>query len=342
MRPFIRVLEDVLPKELLSPFLELDPDTRLTIDATHRMLEFAVGATGDPDIGLKAVRAVVRGDAGVLDYAIGSADTVRDAMETAVRYKRLVSDVGECRFEIDGTRAVLEVDNRHPQPRAAEDFEIGGLFVSFAAVWKAGAGATLRVSFAFPAPERTVEYERTFGNVPVVFGAPFSGFDFDVRCLDSKLETRDSALHDVLRQHAERTLGELPRAEALTERVRRALAAELAGGTPTVAHLAPRLHMSERTLERKLESEGTTFSGILADLRKGLALRYVGTRDVDLSEVAFLLGFSQSSAFHRAFKRWTGETPLAYRRAQREAKVTITVPEATLGTTDSGVDRDSS
>jgi AraC-like DNA-binding protein len=75
--------------------------------------------------------------------------------------------------------------------------------------------------------------------------------------------------------------------------------------------------MSGRTLTRRLEDEGTTFKDLLDDLRKSLSLRYVGSTDLGLSEIAFLLGFSQSAAFHRAFKRWTAQTPLEYRRARR-------------------------
>ena len=74
--------------------------------------------------------------------------------------------------------------------------------------------------------------------------------------------------------------------------------------------------MSTRTLERRLEREGTTFSDLLEDLRRRLALRYVANPAIPLGEIAFLLGFSHTTGFHRAFKRWTGETPLGYRRAQ--------------------------
>jgi AraC-like DNA-binding protein len=124
-------------------------------------------------------------------------------------------------------------------------------------------------------------------------------------------------LHDVILGHAEKMLTELPPARQLTERVRNAIVAELAGGNPSVTHIAPRLHMSPRTLERKLEREGTTFSVLLDDLRKRLALRYVGGNDLELAEIAFLLGFARTTGFHRAFKRWTGETPLHYRRTRR-------------------------
>jgi AraC-like DNA-binding protein len=84
-----------------------------------------------------------------------------------------------------------------------------------------------------------------------------------------------------------------------------------------VANIARQLHISPRTLGRKLEHEGTNFKELLDDLRRRLALSYVGGHDLGLAEIAFLLGFSQSAAFHRAFKRWTGVTPLEYRRARR-------------------------
>jgi AraC-like DNA-binding protein len=173
------------------------------------------------------------------------------------------------------------------------------------------------------APEATAEYTRTFDGVPVQFGAAFSGFVFDRTFLDARLASADARLHDVVVRHAESMLEELPRARRLTERVRGAIAAELAGGNPSVTQVAGRLHMSARTLERRLEREGATFSALLDDLRKRLALRYVGSQDLELAEVAFLLGFSQTTAFHRAFKRWTDETPLSFRRAHRARQQAI-------------------
>ena len=86
---------------------------------------------------------------------------------------------------------------------------------------------------------------------------------------------------------------------------------------PVVATIAARLHMSARSLQRRLQSEGTSFAEVLSDLRRDMALRYLQDQRISIGEVAFLLGFLDVTAFHRAFKRWTGSTPAEYRRSAR-------------------------
>jgi AraC-like DNA-binding protein len=145
------------------------------------------------------------------------------------------------------------------------------------------------------------------------------GFLFDRRLLDMPLPSADPKLHEVMRRHAEVMLNDLPRTRSLSDQVRELIAKELTSGNASVVRVASHLNVSSRTLERRLEREGTTFTYLLDDLRKRLALGYVGADHLDLSEVALLLGFSQTSAFHRAFKRWTNQTPLHFRRAHRQA-----------------------
>jgi AraC-like DNA-binding protein len=96
--------------------------------------------------------------------------------------------------------------------------------------------------------------------------------------------------------------------------VRRIIRDRLPLGAPEIADVASELAMSMRTLARRLEAEGTTFRDLVDDARRRLAIEYVGTRDIGFSEVSYRLGFSHVAAFHRAFRRWTGQTPLGYRR----------------------------
>ena len=109
-------------------------------------------------------------------------------------------------------------------------------------------------------------------------------------------------------------LQRLPKGEAVTDLVRRLLAGELCNGEPTLEEIVPRLHMSARTLHRRLEEEGTSFRQVLAEVRREIAARHLSERRLAIDEIAFLPGFSEPSAFNRAFKRWTGHAPLGYRQ----------------------------
>ena len=314
--PFLRVLRnsDRIPPGLLAAFEVLDCDQRIPVSDLHRVLESIVELTGDRDVGLKAAYASTLGDGGALDYAICSASTARDAIYAAARCIRLVNDNLELRLERLGNDARITLENRGRMPRAAIDFQVGALFRAFAHVWSLGSKGNVRVSFVHAAPESLTEYDRTFAGLPIDFGQSFNGFTFEASLLSHRLASADSILHGVILGCAETMLAELRPARELTERVRAVLAAELARGNPRVTQVAPRLHMSPRTLERKLQREGTTFSRLLDDLRKSLALRYVASTDLEFAEVAFLLGFAHTVGFHRAFKRWTGGTALHYRR----------------------------
>lgn len=168
--------------------------------------------------------------------------------------------------------------------------------------------------FVHEQPARLDEYQRTFGPGRLRFGAQFNGFVFDARILDMSFCSADPELHAVLRRYADRLLAELPQTETFADKVARVVEPQLRHGEPTVGHAAQQLHMTRRTFTRRLEREGTTFTTILDETRKKLALGYIVEHHLGISEIAFLLGFSRTGAFFRAFKRWTGTTPREYRR----------------------------
>jgi AraC-like DNA-binding protein len=321
--PFVRLLQSRtdIPHEWGAALNRLDPDDRIPSSVAHQILE-GLATFGVPDeIGLHAAKLWSPGDGGALDHAVCSAATVRDAIYAARRYIRLVTDVVGVDLIVAGAEARVRLERFAPMPRVAVDFNVGSMFRLFRCIWSLGALTGAKVQLALPAPQDPEEYRRTFDGLPVEFGAEHSGFVFDAKFLDSKLASADFRLHDVIRIHLEQRLQELPQTWSLTGWIESAIAAELPQGPPSVNRIATRLRMSTRTLERRLEREGTTFSDLLEDLRRRLALRYVANQGIPLGEVAFLLGFSHTTGFHRAFKRWTGETPLVYRRAQSLSRV---------------------
>ena len=128
--------------------------------------------------------------------------------------------------------------------------------------------------------------------------------------------TADAELSAILARHAQHLLEQLPPVNDFVAHVRRLVAEELAGGDPSAEHIAARLHMSARTLRRRLQEHGARHKLLLDELRRELAIRYLSEERLEIAEVAFLLGFSEASAFHRAFKRWTGRTPSDYRESR--------------------------
>ena len=319
VRPFVRALRGIsgIPQAALDVVSDLEPDDRIAVSVAHQMLETAIEWTHDPDLGLKAARECTRGEAGALDYAIMSASTGLDAISAATRFIRLVNDALDIRVEAKGERVTLWLEACVPLSRAAADFQMGALFSVLASVWGATDLSRVTVLLAHPAPADLREYTLTFRAARLGFGAPAYGYEFDTELLRTPLRSADANLHDLMRRHAERVLRELPQALPITRQVKTLITEELADGHPGCAHIAQRLQMSPRTLERRLELEGTTFSRLLEEVRESLALRYVGDEQLSLSQVAALLGFSQTTAFHRAFRRWTGQTPLQYRRSSR-------------------------
>lgn len=167
--------------------------------------------------------------------------------------------------------------------------------------------------FQHPAPSDIREHERIF-RCPVRFGAAANEFVFDSAYLTLPIVKADPSLCALLDRHAEGLLAKYPREDSLVERVRTILKDELNGGDASLESVARQLSLSERTLQRKLRALGTSHNELLDQMRKDLAVRYLREPEMAVCEVAYLLGFSESSAFHRAFKRWTGTSPNEFRR----------------------------
>jgi AraC-like DNA-binding protein len=310
----------VEPTELLGaagidPAALTDPDGRVPRTVEVRLWYEAVRLTGDDSFGLHLSEHLPVDGLGPIGFAVRSSATVGEAYERVVRYLRLVAHGPALELRLDGDVARL----RHEPPQAAPaparhavEFLMGNLVF----IVRHGVDAAFTpssVHFRHAAPVRINEHHRLLGP-EVRFGAEHDELVIDRAVLSRPQTQAEPALSEVLDQYLASRLVSLPVEGSFLERARAALADELTRGEPTLESIAARMKMSPRSLQRRLQQEKSSLSSLLDRLRADLAVRYLSESRESIGEVAFLLGFSEVSTFHRAFKRWTGVTPAAYRR----------------------------
>lgn len=318
VKPFWSLLRSYpqISSALLDRAEATPDDVRVPVALGQQFLRNAVALTGEENLGLLAARATKLGAFDVLEYAAASAPTWGAAIETAFRYTHLMNEAADFRIEVAFDKAHLVLHSKVPLARAGVDFQSAAFHVA-ATRWIDPTPPELEVCFSHDEPRDLSEYRATFRGASLRFGAPWNGFIYDAKRLDTQLASADPSLHRVLREHAERLLGELAPGDSLVEQIRARVLSRLKDGPVAAVDVAATMGVSRRTLTRRLRQQGTSFTELLDDVRRQAAAHYLTTSDHTVEDIAFLLGFSESSAFVRAFKRWHGMAPMAYRRAQR-------------------------
>ena len=292
-----------------------DCDARIPIEQMQALWRKAYELSKDPNLALHAVEVLPFGAYRVIDFLAASAPTVGAAIAKVADYFPLINSAARVRCLVDDGEAavILEAPSRPSiiTPPYAE--------YALAAVFLRTRTATnqryplARVEFSHPKPADAREHERIF-ECPVVFGESSSRLVMTRAVWNMPRTGGDPALFSVLDTHAKMLLAQLPDPSDIITRVRRAIEAELRGGSPRLESIARQLAMSPRTLQRRLADEGVLFNDLLDEMRLHAAKTYLAQRDVAGAEVAYLLGFAEQSSFNHAFKRWTGRTPTEYRR----------------------------
>ncbi|MFE6098261.1 AraC family transcriptional regulator [Streptomyces massasporeus] len=168
-----------------------------------------------------------------------------------------------------------------------------------------------RVELGYRAPDHVLEYDLLYG-APCRFDAPHTALVFDRAVLDQPVLQDEAGLHAFLRRAPADVLARLDYGSTAAARVRRLLGQSLPDRMPAPAEVAERLAVSPQTLRRQLAAEGTSFQQIRDQLRRDVAVTALAAGAMSIEELSQRLGFSEPSAFHRAFRRWTGSTPRAY------------------------------
>jgi AraC-like DNA-binding protein len=309
-----RILREAgIPSQTMS-----DADARVPEETANALWDAVARASGDPDFGLHAAERMEVGPLGLIEYLGRTSATLGEALHQVVRYVAILADPPEVSLSI-GADVAHFVVHRDSLPRPLAEFAMALLTIRVRQI--AGSDLDpLAVEFVHPAPAGTAEHARIF-RAPVRFGQPRTAMLLPRRVLDRPLLTAEPGLSRILEHHARDLLARVRSHGSLVGRAYQAVAESLRGGPATLDDVARRVGMSRRTLQRRLREAGTSHQALLEEVRRRLALFYVGEQALPPGEVAYRLGFSDPTAFHHAFKRWTGTTPAAYAREGRPASL---------------------
>lgn len=294
------------------------PDERLAGSAVERLWQVGEELTGDPDLGIHSAEAYNPGALDILGYVLLNCRTAAEALSKLGRYAALINDGLRVTIARDGANtscrleAIAGLDNYLlREPRQVMEAMAAGI-VRTLAMLTAERIAPREVTFLHPAPAAVAEARRVFGDI-VRFGGPENRIVFLTADLERPVRSANRALLEVFERHADERLADLEGDGPVGRRVVGVLRERLRGDVPGLGEVASEIAMSARNLQRALKGEGTSFQDLLDRVRRDLALQQLARQRSSAAEVAFLLGFSDASAFTRAFRRWTGSTPGAWR-----------------------------
>lgn len=300
-------------RQALKPY---EASQRMSITAWWSLLERIAQLQPLPALGLRIGQVVKVHHLGVLGYLAASCENLGEALRRFQRFQPLLhnltpsfasQEAGELRFSWDPSYG--------QSTQLSNEVLISGLLRIARTLTPQNARGPSLVEFPGPAPADSAVYEELL-RCPVRFQANTLAIRLPVAALALPINGSDPHLRTVLDQQAEALLQVLPRPDAFLAEFQRLVVNALQEGEPSLEQVARRMGVSPRTLCRHLQERSLTYKGLLNQLRIQLAQRYLSDRRLSLPEIALILGYSEQSAFTRAFKSWCGQTPLHYRKAR--------------------------
>ncbi len=292
-----------------------NPDTRITLKQHQTLWRLAVERTGDPCLGLRVGQAFPPAALHGLGLGWLASTTLSTAFDRLIRYQRLLSTNAEFKWKESGDSYRLS-----GQPRiAGPDFEIAAADATLAVVMRL---CRLTLSESVRPVSVCVQHDRqicrahyqAFYGCEVTFNAPNYSLEFDKALLAEALPGANPLLARINDQAVAEYLARFDQQDIAT-RVRQQLINALVDGQPEQATVARALNLSLRQLQRELSAQGTSFRKLTDEVRMNLAVSYLSERHKSIGEISWLLGYTEPANFSRSFKKWTGQTPKAFREA---------------------------
>ncbi|MFT4519888.1 MAG: AraC-like DNA-binding protein [Halioglobus sp.] len=282
------------------------------------LLEAAVDLSGDPCLAIRLGQQLGIASYGSFGFALMSCANLREAIQLLLRYGQVLFEPRWTAYEHEGgllLRANITVGTAARQQLVTELS-----FSNLSAVGRSLYGSQLdraegaEVQLSYSRPSHLACYKNAI-NVPVIFDCEHSQLFLPAQALDTPVKTANRSEHVVFHQQCEEMLRGLNSVEKTTAAVRQLLI-QSAGDFLDIAQVADSLHVSERTLRRRLEAESTSFRSTFEEVRDLLAREYLAATELTVAEIAHLLDYSETVNFRRAFVRWNAITPSQYRQQQ--------------------------
>lgn len=296
-------------------------DTMVDNASYNQIFTRVLAMTGDHYFGLHVGESLNLSAAGLINQIVQTSSTVKEALEYCVEFANLGCQSLPMRLEIGPE--VVEV---HLQPDPlwlAEAKEIVHQTADGVMAFTLREFHTLTrnrhrplaIHLMTPHPAKADEYERVL-ECPVYFDCPHYAVLLERKHVYEPVVTSDYRLLQVLVAHAHEKLAEEEGKQRFSDEVRQTVIGLMKPGFPNVSQVAMHFNLSIRSLQRKLSQENTSYSSLLDQLRQEFATRYLSNQNLSVSEIAYLLDYSDPSAFIRTFRRWHGQTPQGYRKAK--------------------------
>ena len=297
------------------------PGARYSLDKIAALWEEMDRCIPDPCFGITAAMNWHPSHFGTLGYAMLMSSSLRITLERLIRFHGVISDAnfGELHEDKDNGTLVFTLDHgdEKPYPQPREDAALAWIMSMLRVNYHQDL-APVSVNFRHSCPDCANKYYEFFQS-PVTFDAPASSLALSLDVADLDLPSGNKELAAFNDQVMTKYLTTLDN-DNLVQRIKKIIIEHLPSGDATVENTASELFFSTRKLQRLLQQEGTTFIALLNETRRNIAKQYVRDRRIDLTEVAFLLGFAELSTFSRSFKRWTGKSPIQFRKAAWPSK----------------------
>ena len=309
--------QEVFRKVGLNPQYIQKAGKRYPVKKADELWKEAGRRIKDPCFGLEAIKCWHPSHLGPLGYAMLASRSLRISLECLVRFHQVISDIKFFNLvEDDRSRALVLILNKDrkglaPLSPYQEDATMA-LVLGILRLNLQEDFSPLKVTFRHGPPGCKARYFELFRS-PVVFNYPETSISISMDVADKDLPGANKEIMATNENLMIDYLESLDK-EQLIPKMKRIIIEYLPTGSATLERVATHFYVSPRTLQRHLQAEGTTFKDVLDETRKELARRYVKESKLDFSEIAFLLGFSELSAFSRSFKRWTGYPPVRFRR----------------------------